>query len=409
VHATISSLAVAALLVGCGPGSSDAKPPASPSTAPTPPTPPGTTQPSGATGSAVSTAAASTTSTTSTSPAPVGAPPGDTPGPSAASIAAAVPGECQSATTSTATTPAGGAAPTATLPPEPMERAAALSADVDRLIAYGCAHMDEWAGAQGEGGSIIGWFTGHVAEHEAALRPSLDHPDAVSFELGRYSAKELQAVHDEIWATMREPANAYRVRSVGRTLGAVTVALRADAHDLAEQLVARYGDRIGVRLGAQRFGVPHPGLGDLPCPSRPAGQVVDGLVAAVELPPEPVPSGGDFTGRVAVRNDGATTVRFDTGEPLTATVMDATGAVVATYDGDIAGVGRLVELAPGAEATMRVLGGTASCDPALGFALPPGVYSVVVVIPTSATSGTPTVDPAAGPIVAGTATLTIAS
>lgn len=55
-----------------------------------------------------------------------------------------------------------------------------------------------------------------------------------------------------------------------------------------------------------------------------------------------------------------------------------TSAIVAAYDGAIAGVGIEATLAPGESRDIAVLGGTATCDPALGFALPEGDYEVVV-------------------------------
>ena len=47
----------------------------------------------------------------------------------------------------------------------------------------------------------------------------------------------------------------------------------------------------------------------------------------------------------------------------------------------IGGVGIDVDLAPGASAELPVVSGTASCDPALGYLLPPGDYQVVIEVP----------------------------
>jgi len=52
------------------------------------------------------------------------------------------------------------------------------------------------------------------------------------------------------------------------------------------------------------------------------------------------------------------------------------GGPFAVYAGDISGTGVGAELAPGDFLDIAVLVGTASCDPALGYRLPPGRYEV---------------------------------
>jgi hypothetical protein len=79
-------------------------------------------------------------------------------------------------------------------------------------------------------------------------------------------------------------------------------------------------------------------------------------------------------------NESDETVVFDSGDPSSAVVvLPGTETVVGTYDGAIAGVGIGGELAPGALRDLTIVGGTASCDPELGYALPPGDYEVVVL------------------------------
>jgi hypothetical protein len=80
---------------------------------------------------------------------------------------------------------------------------------------------------------------------------------------------------------------------------------------------------------------------------------------------------------VTVTNTGGEVVSFESGSPLTALVyMPGTDEVVGIYTGGIAGVGIGAELGPGESIDVDVLGGTASCDPDLGYALPPGDYEV---------------------------------
>ena len=74
--------------------------------------------------------------------------------------------------------------------------------------------------------------------------------------------------------------------------------------------------------------------------------------------------------------------------PLAGAVVEpGTRRVVASYDSAIAGVGISADLAPGASRELPALFGTASCDAAAGYALPPGGYEVLVVVPVSLGEG----------------------
>jgi hypothetical protein len=324
-------------------------------------------------------------------------------------------GECraQPSATTGAAPPADGAtqrdgvAPTtrAAAPDDPAVAQVELFADLDRIRAYGCAHLDQWAGVRFEGNGIVASFTGDLPTHQAALLALVDHPAAIRVVLAERTAQALEAVRQEIEAIFEDPARQGQMRSLGTTIDAVEVDVRADARDLAEELVTRYGDQVRVTLGLLPLGTSEPPTAR--CPGRPAGQVVDGLQASVELD-GPVASGADFRGRVVLRNGGTAPVVFDSGGPLAALVVDDRGAVVGSYDGAIAGVGIGVDLAPGATTTLTIVGATASCDPALGDALPPGRYGVIVAVETYDAAGRATVDPAGGPIIAGPGVLEVA-
>ena len=74
-------------------------------------------------------------------------------------------------------------------------------------------------------------------------------------------------------------------------------------------------------------------------------------------------------------------VEFESGQPMTAFVYRAgTDQVVGAYDGGIGGTGLGGTLAPGESMDIEVVGGTASCLPDLGYALPPGEYDVRAAI-----------------------------
>jgi hypothetical protein len=91
----------------------------------------------------------------------------------------------------------------------------------------------------------------------------------------------------------------------------------------------------------------------------------------------PVPSGADFESTVRVTNTGQETITFESGQPMIGFVFrPGEETPIAVYVGDVAGTGVGAELAPGDVIDIEVLGGTASCDPALGYRLPPGRYEV---------------------------------
>jgi hypothetical protein len=101
------------------------------------------------------------------------------------------------------------------------------------------------------------------------------------------------------------------------------------------------------------------------------------LVATITVDPARVQSGLDFRGSVRVTNDGSKPFDFESGWPVSATVFRrGTDEVVGGYSGGIGGVGFGDVLQPGESVELDALGGTASCDPALGYALPPGTYDV---------------------------------
>jgi hypothetical protein len=120
---------------------------------------------------------------------------------------------------------------------------------------------------------------------------------------------------------------------------------------------------------------------------------------AVELDAASVASGADLAGKVVVTNTGSAAVHVAGGAPLTADVLDGRGAEVAVYDGNIGGVGISRDLAPGAALDLDLHVGTASCDPRLGNALPPGTYQVVATVGT--VDGQPLVAGPVGLVVTG--------
>jgi len=257
-----------------------------------------------------------------------------------------------------------------------------ISGDVDLGIAYGADHPDEFASIRFENGPrvrmVIG-FTAHIEEHCAALRAILEYPD--EFEIIRQPATELriEQIQEAIAARYRE-----WLRSVGRGAGVIHLTLRADGQDAAAEVRAEYGELVEITVGM------------LPYPDRFGGDPVcelvgpiagdSQLVAVAELEVKSVRSGLDFRGTVTVRNTGADAFDFQSGPRHAAFVFKPGSASPSgfwTGGMDAVGFGKL--LAPGESVDLELVGGTASCDPALGYALPPGQYEVrvPVVVQTS--------------------------
>jgi hypothetical protein len=78
-------------------------------------------------------------------------------------------------------------------------------------------------------------------------------------------------------------------------------------------------------------------------------------------------------------NVGSHPISWSTGQPLVGRVLDpASGAVVGGGFLAHRGTGKAIQLEPGDRDTVAVVFGTASYDPALGYALGPGRYLVQV-------------------------------
>jgi len=173
-------------------------------------------------------------------------------------------------------------------------------------------------------------------------------------------------------------------RSAGIDGERVDAQLRADQSALADSLIHEFGNRVSVRLG----NFPHPDRGtgmvtDV-CVDHLAGakESVNSLTATVRLASLTVAPGADFRATVTVKNVGNEPRVAESEQPLTAVVLrPGTDELLATYEAGIAGTGLGLNLAPGAGSSIDVYGGTASCDPELGWALPRGNYQVVVLVP----------------------------
>jgi hypothetical protein len=257
----------------------------------------------------------------------------------------------------------------------------ALRGDFELITRYGEEHPEAWAGAWFDNVAtvrIVAAFTGDVAQHDAALRALLRHPDRLVVERRQHSLSGLRRVRGEIERTLEQRATQtgrHILTFIGRGKGVIRVGLRADQEDLASELAERYGNAVELQVGIfcfpdRRRSHPKP-------PAGPAleEQTFEGLELSVEGYQRVLEVGDDGQGRLVLRNSGSERIGpLDSGQPLGGTLLNASLEAVGSYCGWIAGTGRSIDLAPGQSASIPVIYGTASTREDLGYALPPGTY-----------------------------------
>jgi len=253
-----------------------------------------------------------------------------------------------------------------------------LDADMTAVQDYVSGHLGDFASIRWENGPrvrIVVGFTARIEEHCAALRAILEYPD--EFEIIKQPATEaqLEQIQDELFARYRD-----QMRSIGRGAGVLHLAFRADGEAAAAEVRAEYGDLVEITVG--RLPYPDPFAGGGSCGGLPEPLVLDSpFSVTATLDRATVRSGHDFGGSVTVTNVSTASALLDTGQPATAILFQAgSNRPVGLYEGGVAGTGFGGNLGPGESLSFDLLGGTASCDPALGYALPAGSYEVRVPI-----------------------------
>ena len=227
--------------------------------------------------------------------------------------------------------------------------------------------------------TVVVSFTGDLQTHADALTKIVDIPNGVVVCPASQNATDRVNLANEIFASTR---GAITGGSITFADGArAVVVLRADRRDVADDLVRTFGTRIQVVLG--EFSYPDPTVPREdhsalpPCGVVPTPSASSNALRWSVTKPLRVHAGGDITTAVSWKNIGRRSVTYESGDPITGLVTRVGGnRVVARFSGAIAGVGHGGTLRPGR--TDSVLGhvSTASCDASLGYALPPGRYSV---------------------------------
>ena len=281
----------------------------------------------------------------------------------------------------------------------------ALRGDFEIVAHYGEEHPRAWAGAWWDNEPtvrIVAAFTGDAAQHEAALRPRLRHPDRLVVQSSQHSLTELQRVREEIERTLRQrQAQTGRqiLASIGNGKAVICVDLRSDQEHMASELAARYGSAVELRVGNFAFPErrrisPRPPAG--PAPEE---QTFEELEMSVEIDQEVLEAGDDGHGRLVLRNSSSARIGpLHTGQPLVGSLLNSSLETVGGYSGWIAGTGRIIDLAPGGTASIGVIFGTASTREELGYVLPPGRYWLKVQMRLHHGPGIPLTNAPAAPL-----------
>lgn len=264
------------------------------------------------------------------------------------------------------------------------------------VVNYGGQHPDEfggyglaWLGA--DDASVFAMFTDHVPDHRAALAAMVPFPDELIVCQSALSEAESRGLQ----SLLLEELNG-RYLSLGAGNGSVAVQLKASEEDVAADLEQRFGDAVTLRVGNFPYPIAADQRSIAACQRDVTGptQTDAGIRASLTFSTPSVPSGVDADATVTVTNDGAETFTLISGSPLVGVVVEpATTRALAVFDGSIAGVGVGATLQPGESYDIPVLVGAASCDPTIGYTVPPGAYEVVVpVIVTHGQTGAESVN-----------------
>lgn len=254
------------------------------------------------------------------------------------------------------------------------------------VLAYGSAHPETFAGyglawQSADDASVYIAFSGDVDTHHAELHAQVQNPDELIVCLAMHSDVESAAVK----ARVEQLVAGHLVHSLHEaTDGAIEVVLDVADEALAAELVNTFGASVRVSLGWFSYPMPDPMPASV-CDTRPEDAVtIPGLDVSID--PLAAALGSETLGQsheVRLRNSGSERISLVGGKAVGWLIDFSTGETVGGFYGGIEDLGYPIDLAPGDEATIPLLVGVTSCDPALGYAVPTGQYQLVAAVPIS--------------------------
>ena len=252
-----------------------------------------------------------------------------------------------------------------------------LYADVDVVQAYGAEHPEVFGMVWFEGPSVHVGLT-QLSPHAAALQAVLVHPAAVHVHQVARTARELEAVADELLELMVSDG-VVRQTSIGREC--VEVQLRAGSSTVAAQLRARYGDAVDV-VDADEDPTPPPAAqpGPTSTAQRPELQL------EVLPAPDVLVGGEPGHGHLRITNGSRSVQELETAQPLEAYLLGPDGRISGSLSGFWSGTGLTLVLAAGESRDVAYVVGTETSG---HRATTPGEHQLVVVLPLYDTGEVP--------------------
>ena len=266
----------------------------------------------------------------------------------------------------------------------PLSESSRLEPMLGAVVAYGGEHPDSF-GSYGliwhseTDASVFISFAGELAGHRTALSGIVEFPEELIVCQVALPGQASQALSAALTAEL-----AGRYLSISQGGGPIAIALPATEEALARDLFDRYGEAVQLTVGALAYPIDE---ASSVC-QEPVGEPAPAELEVSIVPPTG-PLGPDAFGsatfEVQLTNLGEAPIQFTTGTAR-GTILDSNGNVVATSANlalTLVGIG--IDLAPGASTVVPGVVAMASCDPRLGYVLPPGDYGLVASLSRSDT------------------------
>lgn len=275
-----------------------------------------------------------------------------------------------------------------------FEPLAALYSDLDAVVArdgqdvvLGQTRWDEAAGTYEDPyiahglvfGGCYSYFSGVPPASPGATPAAVTTPVATVAPSIEAPGSPTALSPAEIRARI-EPFMGEQGISIGEGAGGViVVGLRANAEELARKLHATYGDAVQLSVGL--FPFPPPDAPERTCLHLPQTVPLHVPLAGALAVDGPAIVGAFYRGSVRLTNVGPAPYELSTSSNFNAYLFrPGETSPIAMSEGGSMGTGYGKRLAPGESVQLDAGGGTASCDLALGYALPPGVYEARALV-----------------------------